>query len=137
MSGARGRFDVRERVFAPSGGERRAKQAPRDECDLNKVVERYTRTGLLPAGSGVGRYLDVSNVGSYLDAMLTVKSAEEAFASLPSRVRDRFRNSPEAMVRFVLDKANEVEARELGLLKPKAVPAQPDAGALQPDKPAK
>lgn len=130
-------YGKRERVALAPGGERRTKQSFRDECDINKVVERYARTGMLPPGSGVGRYVDCSNVTSYLDAVLKVKNAEDAFNALPAKVRDRFKNSPEAMIRFVLDRANRKEAQELGLVKPDVVATPPNAGVPQPDKSGK
>jgi len=112
----------------------RTKQSFRDECDINTLMRRYERSGVLPNGVGNARYGDFSAVGDFMEAQNLILRSQAQFRALPSRVRDRFRNDAGEFLRFVNDKRNYDEAKALGLLKeePKAVvdvaPAAPAAG---------
>lgn len=100
-------------VSCEGGG---AKQSFKEECDINVIMRRYVSSGQLPPGVGVGSYGDFSGPSDLLEARVLLQRAEAQFASLPARVRERFKNDPGAFLAFVQDKANEEEARELGLL---------------------
>lgn len=102
-------------------GETRTKQSFREECDINRIMARYLRSGVLPPGVGVGRYGDFSAVTDFHEAQQIIKEAEAQFASMPAKVRDRFKNDPGVFLAFVGDPANAKEARELGLLKDEPV----------------
>lgn len=99
----------------------------RDECDINVIVERFLRTGEMPQVDFTE--IDVSDVGDFQDAMNIVRAAEEQFAELPSKVRERFHNDPVALMRFVGSEQNRAEALALGLIqappKPSPAPAEP------------
>lgn len=124
-------YGERARVgIACPGG--RTKQSFRDECDINKLMRKYEQSGQLPASVRVGSYGDFATDVDLLAAQLLIKSAEAQFDSLPARVRERFRNSPEEFLKFVQDRKNQEEARKLGLLQeepaPPAPPVPPAAG---------
>lgn len=107
-------------------GSSLTKQSFREECDVNTVVARFVRTGVLAPGSLNPKsplFGDVSGVGGFREALEMVREAEEAFASLPSAVRDRFANDPGNLVEFLQTPGNLPEARELGLV-PK-LPSEP------------
>lgn len=108
-------------------GPGRTHQEFRDECDINVLMRRYIKHGVLPEGRSVGTYGDFSEVGDYLEAQQILANATEQFASLPSTIRERFRNDPGEMLRFVADRGNLDEARKLGLLKD-----EPDGAAVPP-----
>lgn len=101
--------------------EGRTQQDAKDECDINVIMKKYVKTGTLPPGIGIGRYGDFSDAADYLDAQNILIQAKQQFDSLPSKVRERFQNSPVAMLAFVHDKTNLEEARSLGLLKDEVV----------------
>lgn len=92
-----------------------AKQEFREECDINRIMARYTSRGVVPPVVSGGRYGDFSGVTDFLSAQLAVKEAENAFAALPSTVRDRFSNSPAKLMAFLEDPANKDESIKLGL----------------------
>lgn len=95
------------------------KQSFKDECDVNVIMKRFERTGILPTPiGGEPRYLDVSAV-DYVEAMREVANARTLFEELPARLRDRFENDPQRMLEFLEDPKNVEEGRELGLLRPK------------------
>lgn len=69
-------------------GESRTKQAFAKDADINRILERFRKTGTLPPGKGVPEYLDVSEVGDYKTAMDQLIQAEEDFRMLPYDVRE-------------------------------------------------
>lgn len=111
----------------------RTRQEFRDECDVNILMKRYQRTGVLPGDPASMRYGDFSSLPDFMEAMNTVARANEAFAALPAHVRKRFGNDPGEYVDFVADPKNIDEVRKLGLAKavevPSEAPTAPMAGA--------
>lgn len=92
----------------------------KDECDINKIMDRYLRTGVLsdPLNMrGPGTYGDYTEYGDYMENMNKVIEAREMFEALPSKIRERFGNNPGKLIEFVLDVNNKDEAIKLGLLK--------------------
>lgn len=118
----RGRFAprVEQQPFFP--GEPRTQQHFKDEVDINNIIARFKRTGQLPEGTPGGQYMDITAMDfmTMQNAMVAVKTR---LAALPARVRERFDNSPQAMLAFIEDPANADEARKLGLLPP--LPKEP------------
>lgn len=71
------------------------KQSEARACDVNEIVRKYDRTGVIThLQSAQAVFADVSEVGSYLDAVQQVESAQEAFMDLPSGLRAHFANDP-------------------------------------------
>ena len=92
----------------------------KDECDINKILDRYFRTGCLSDPLNQmrpGTYCDFTEMGDYMENMNKIVQAREMFEALPARVRERFGNNPGAMIEFVMDASNKQEAMRLGLLK--------------------
>ena len=90
-----------------------------DECDINKIMDRYMRTGCLSDPLNrmrPGTYGDFTEMGDYMENMNKIVQAREMFEALPAKVRERFGNNPGAMIDFVMDPANQKEAIDLGLL---------------------
>ncbi|WNK14018.1 MAG: internal scaffolding protein [Microvirus sp.] len=108
----------------------RTHQEYRDECDLNKIMDKYRHTGVLPAARlGVTpaqpRYGDFRGV-DYHAAQTIIADANQRFEALPAVVRDRFRNEPVNMIKFLQDSNNRAEAEKLGLVNPAPkAPAEP------------
>ena len=92
----------------------------KDECDINKIMDRYFRTGCLSDPLNrmrPGTYGDFTEMGDYMENMNKIVQAREMFDALPAKVRERFGNNPGAMIDFVMDPNNKAEAKKLGLLK--------------------
>jgi len=124
----------RDRVSLKFPFPGRTKQSFRDECDINKIMLKWVATGQLPATNlGTPRYGDFTNSGDYQDACNGVIAANEAFARLPAKTRDRMNNSPARLLEFLADPDNKEEAENLGLI-PKARPKATKAVA-EPAKP--
>ncbi len=107
-------FD-RERVQTKVEGKSLTKQSMKDECDINRIMARYDKTGLLTHMAQMEpKYADV-DATDFMDAMLIVKNAQEAFEELPSELRLKFGNDPANFLAFMDDPKNDKEAVELGL----------------------
>lgn len=94
------------------------KQAPANEVDINQIMDRYLRTGVLP-DPRPAHYGDATAIPSYEEAMNIVNQGREAFEALPSKIRERFGNDPGKFLDFVNDESNYDEAVQLGLVAPK------------------
>lgn len=95
-------------------------QSLKDECDINKIIARYQKSGdLTHVNERVARYGDFSNVPSYQEALDLVSRAENMFMEMSPEVRERFANDPGKMVEFLQDEKNYDEAVKLGLVLPK------------------
>lgn len=96
------------------------------ECDINDIMAKYA-AGIAPSlAARPPAYGDVSEIPDYQLALDTVLKAQDAFASLPSAVRDRFGNDPAALIDWLRDTGNRDEAIKLGLIdKPVEKPAEP------------
>lgn len=98
-------------------GKGRTKQQDKDACDVNMMMAKYQRTGVLPGQNNFApQYGDFSNVSDYQTAVQQIKEAETDFAALPSKIRGRFNNDPLDLINFMTDEANRDEAIKLGLM---------------------
>lgn len=94
------------------------KQSFKDECNINKIMEKFQRTGALTHyARHAPTYGDCTPV-ELSDALQMVINAEQMFADLPSSIRDRFNNDPEKFLEFVQNPENLEEMRKLGLADP-------------------
>lgn len=99
------------------------KQSERDGSNINTIVARAKKTGMLGTGLASDRqaqYGDFSNAGDYLQQQNNVIAFKTMFDALDSETRNKFRNQPSLLLEYVNDPKNREEAESLGLLpKPK------------------
>jgi len=114
------------------------KQSFRDECDVNRIMQRYAATGVLEhVREAAPQFVDVADAGSFQEAMTTVSEAESLFSQLPAATRAAFKND---CVTF-LDAFSSDSGRELllehGLLEApepaRSVPGPESAGGSPED----
>jgi phage internal scaffolding protein len=97
-----------------SGEETRTKQSFKDECDINRIMHKFQKTGQLNHLAKYGpTYGDASSV-DLLDAMTTLANAQTMYDDLPSSVRKKF-HGPAEFLAFVEDEKNAEEMVKLGL----------------------
>lgn len=108
------------------------RQSEAAACDINEIMKRAEQTGLLPLEMRVPTYGDVSELGSFREAMEVVGRATEAFMALPVKVRKRFSNDPVEFVDFCSDPANRGELESLGLVEKAAAPVAPAVAPAEP-----
>lgn len=93
-----------------------AKQAERDVCDINRIMARYVKTGLIEhTQKHGGVYDDIAGVQDYHTSMLQILAAEKAFMSIPASVRKKFNNDPGEFLEFAQNPENLSEMVEMGL----------------------
>lgn len=118
MMEIRSAYGKRKRVQVAMDGESLTKQSFKDDCDINKIVKRYQKTGVIEHVSRKRpRFGDAPAAGEdLLSAYLLVEEAEAMFSALPADIRRRFENDPAALLKFMDDPNNQAEAEELGLV---------------------
>lgn len=104
------------RVKTPVGGKSRAKQSFKAQCDINTIMKKYEKTGLIDHVKTGGTYGDFTQVTDYHTALNQIQAAEEAFMTLPASLRGRFENDPAQLISFLEDPKNKKEAISLGLV---------------------
>lgn len=109
-----------ERVYAEISGRSRTRQEFQDECDINAIMKRYEKTGVLTHYSKrEPQYIDFGDgVPDFHTAMNMMVAAETAFLTLPAVVRKRFENDPQEFVAFASNAENIGQLREWGLAAP-------------------
>lgn len=118
------------RVHPDPGGPSMTKQSFQDECDINVIMKKYEKTGLLDHVNKFGGYYgDLPQDVDYQTALNSVHMAEAAFGSLTADLRAKFHNNPAEFLAFVSDDANIEELNSLGL-GPEPSP-EPDPAATQ------
>ncbi|WNK13729.1 MAG: internal scaffolding protein [Microvirus sp.] len=98
--------------------EGRTKQEFASECDINVIMARYKKTGLLDfVNKNAPQYGDVTGF-DFQEAANTVAHGKSMFAELPATIRDRFENDPAQFLEFTSNSDNIQEMASLGLLTP-------------------
>lgn len=109
-------FRKHERVQKVFKKPSRTLQSEAAACDINLIMKKYEKTGMIThVRKTSGFYGDVSEVTDYHSAANFVAVAHESFMSLPSSVRERFKNDPGEFLAFVEDPKNADELIEMGL----------------------
>lgn len=111
-----GMYSVAERPVVDTGDEGGAKQAFRAECDINNIMKKYMKTGMVThVAKNQGRFADVSEIGGYQDAIDRVRGTHKFFMGLSPEVRQEFDNDAAVFLDFITDPANVDDIRRLGL----------------------
>ncbi|AXL14689.1 internal scaffolding protein [Microviridae sp.] len=104
----------------------KAKQAFKDECNINNIMNKYQETGLIDhMNSFKAQQGDFSEVLDYQSVMNQVIDARESFLDLPSTIRKEFDNDPTKFLDFVNDPSNKDKMIELGLAKAPRIQSKP------------
>jgi len=115
-------FNKRRRVQFATVGESMTKQEYGDETNINTIVERWAKTGLLTSmNTGTPLYADVSEVPDFRGSLDVIRKTQEAFDSLPPKLREKFNNSAEQLIDFISKAENRQEAVKLGLIQDEGI----------------
>ena len=117
------------RFSVPKGGPSKTKQSFKDECDINKIMAKYQKTGLVSHINSHSAEYGYATSLDFRQALDTVKKGETLFAELPSSIRRKFDNSPQEFLAFCEDPSNRSEMALLGLLAEETTPSEPSAEA--------
>jgi len=90
-------------------------QSFKKEADVNHIISKYLRTGQLNhVAQTSGYYADVSETKNLHEGLIDLDNAKQSFYALPKEIVKRFKN-PSALLEFLDDPANKLEAEALGL----------------------
>jgi phage internal scaffolding protein len=89
-----------------------------EEADINTIVNRFLKTGVMPTPNTFPQYVDFEGIFDYQSAMNLVRAADESFMRMDAKVRSRFNNSPQEFLEFFANPENADEAIRLGLAIP-------------------
>lgn len=95
----------------------RALQSHKDECDINKIIARYDKTGILTHATSVEPIYGDAPAIDFHTAMNVVAQGESSFEKLPSAVRKEFDNDAGKFMTFIQDEKNFDKMVEMGLAK--------------------
>lgn len=109
-----------KRVQIDCGGVSKTDQSFAKSVNINNIIKKFQKTGILPNTSGQAVYADVSALPSLEEAHRIIKTAESAFLDLPSDVRKLMDNNPLKMEMWLSDEANYDMAVKYGLLEKKS-----------------
>lgn len=119
------RYKGRKSVPFKTTGKPRTHQSFKQECDINNIMKKYMKNGVLPELiKRDPRYGDFSNVPDYQTSLETVQMAHDQFNALSAKVRERFNNDPANFLAFVHDDKNIDEMIKLGLASRRENPPQ-------------
>lgn len=101
-------------ISCPPG---RTKQSFREKVNINSIVAKHRRTGMIEhLNSKKPFYGDVTNISSYKESLETVIIAQDLFNKMSPDIRQRFKNDPNEMITFLNDPKNHEEALELKMI---------------------
>lgn len=115
-----------------TGVDSLTKQSHKDECDVNKIVKRFTRTGLLthlnPAKPNYGFAPSLD----YQQALDLIRETEDGFYSIPADIRKEFGSDPQTFLEALQAPNAEERLKGLGLLETPRSEARESAQAASP-----
>ncbi len=101
---------------SPVGKISKTKQSFKDECDINNIMAKYQKTGLIDHFSANKARYGFAPAADFRESLEIVHEAETLFRGLPSKIRRKFEESPEKFLAFCEDPDNRSEMALLGLL---------------------
>lgn len=109
-------------------------QSHKHETDINVIVSKFQRTGVLEhQRDNPGQFVEVDPL-DYHEAMNIIADANSQFEQMPANIRKDFGNDPAAFLAFTQDPANVDKMKEYGMLNPSYSTQEPvgDTGATAP-----
>ena len=97
-------------------GESLTQQQFVEECDVNNILAKYKRTGLIShLARHSGNFGDFSSVDDYQTSLGKIMQAQQSFEMLPSELRSKFGNDPGRLIEFMSDEKNTEDCYKFGL----------------------
>lgn len=109
----------------------RTDQSQLQSTDVNHIMDLYLKSGderLLQKRQG--QYMDLTEIPDLAQAMSQINLAQDAFLTLPSKLRKQLDNDPTKFIEWIRDPENKDEAIKLGFIK-----TQPTPEPLIPSQP--
>lgn len=122
-------------------GESMAKQSFKDSVDINNILKKYNKTGVIEHLSSHAPEYRFATALTFTEAQQTVAKAQTMFNELPAAARARFNNNPAQFLEYFENYEDTEEAADelfdLGLGFQRAPGSgHPKAGTEEPHPPA-
>lgn len=133
----RSKFSQRVAVITDTGDVQRTQQHFKDQCDVNKIMARYNKTGIIShVNRAQAKYGDFTMLGDFVENADKVVRAQQAFDQLPSELRKEFDNDYTKFFASIGKPEYRDKMAKWGILKlqekPAAEPAQPEPPVTEP-----
>ncbi len=116
----------RDRVRTTIEGPSLTQASFQDECDINNVMKRFEKTGVLThENQAKPQFGDFSGYADYHESMNRILAAQDAFMQIPATIRAQFHNDPGEFLEFAENPENIDELVEMGLAEPKPTSQEP------------
>lgn len=102
------------------------KQSEAPSTDINRIMDRWVRTGVVPQRGEEPHYGDFSTKLDFHTALTRVRQAEDQFANLPPHVRKFCDNDPGKFLDLVMDADGRAQLEQLGMVSDFAPPGAPE-----------
>jgi len=116
---------MRKHAFKHSEKPSKVQQQFKDNCDINRIMDRARHTGQIPMTGrqplNMGGDFEVPSI-DFMYAQNLVIDTRRAFDALPAKIRKEFNNDPYQLVRAVEDPNMREKLIELGVLNKPPVP---------------
>lgn len=99
-------------TFAKKG---RTKQAHKNESDINLIMAKYVRTGVIEHARKFADNYGFATAVDFHEAMNLISEANQMFDALPSKIRAQFDNEPKRFLAFCEDDENAAKLLEMGV----------------------
>lgn len=110
------------------------KQSFKDECDINRIMARYEKTGMIDHYNEHSSRYGEHSAPDFLEAQIIIADSKSMFEQLPAKVRATFHNSPAEFLEFTDDPTREYDDYvSLGLALPRQAPMSAPEGSAEPD----
>jgi len=115
--GVRNKFSVFSKPVVEPGKPSRTQQHFKDDCDINKILAKYKKTGVLDHVRRAREiYGDFSQYTSAAENMDKVAKANSMFESLPAELRTKhFNNSIQGFLSYIGDPQNVEQCYQWGI----------------------
>lgn len=101
------------------------KQSFAKELDVNRIIQKYNRTGVLQKATDFEGVYGEFNSYDLREAIEKVDKATEIFMEVPSDIRGQFENDAGAFIDYVTNPENIKQVRDWGLAKAEPPPTEP------------
>ncbi len=127
---------TRVRVAKHFTGTSLAKQSFKEECDINTIMRKYEKSGLIAhLNKHQGQYGNFIGFQDYHASQNQILEARESFATIPAKIRAKFNNDPATFLEFAQNPDNLDQMIEMGLAPPKPPGPLTEATTKEAPKP--
>lgn len=123
--------------------ESRTKQSFKDECNINTIMAKAIKSGIVPGSNYSPVFGDFSSAGDFHELQNRILEVKAVFGSLPADFRKELGEDPGNLVEWLSKPENQSRAAELGLIPqadpvpgPEPAPATPPGPEPAPQTPA-